>query len=49
MDKQAEHRYLRVQSLTKRELDLREEYEAMNDLLRKADQMDREGVKTPTV
>ena len=43
MDKQAEHRYLRVQSLTNRELSLREEYEAMQDLLRKADQMDKQG------
>ena len=40
MDKQAEHRYLRVQSLTKREMSLQEEYDAIQDMLRKADKMD---------
>ena len=40
MDKQAEHRYMRVQSLTSRELSLREEHEAMRDLLLKADRLD---------
>ena len=43
MDKQAEHRYLRVQSLTTRELSLQEEYEAIQDMLRKADQYDKDG------
>ena len=40
MDKQAEHRYLRVQSLTNRELSIREEYDAINDMLRNAEAMD---------
>lgn len=40
MDKQAEHRYLRVQSLTNREMSIREEYDAIQDMLRKADAMD---------
>ena len=35
MDKQAEHRYLRVQSLTSRELSMKEEYDAIQDMLRK--------------
>ena len=42
MDKQSEHRYMRVQSLTSRELSLKEEHEAIRDLLFKAEQMDRE-------
>lgn len=40
MDKQAEHRYMRVQSVTNRELNLQEEHEAISDLLRKADILD---------
>lgn len=40
MDKQAEHRYLRVQSLTNRELSISEEYDAINDMLRNAEAMD---------
>jgi chaperonin cofactor prefoldin len=47
MDKQAEHRYLRVQSLTSRELSLKEEYDAIQDMLRKADKMDFENVPVP--
>ena len=42
MDKQAEHRYLRVQSLTSRELSLQEEYDAIQDMLRKADQQEND-------
>jgi hypothetical protein len=33
MDKQAEHRYMRVQSLTTRELSLKEEHEAIREML----------------
>jgi chaperonin cofactor prefoldin len=43
MDKQAEHRYLRVQSLTNREMSLKDEYDAIQDMLRKADQQEKEG------
>jgi hypothetical protein len=42
MDKQAEHRYMRVQSLTSRELSLKEEHDAIREMLLKADQMDQE-------
>ena len=41
MDKQAEHRYMRVQSLTARELSLQEEHDAIRDMLLKADSEDR--------
>jgi len=43
MDKQAEHRYMRVQSLTTRELSLKEEYDAIQDMLRKADEREKGG------
>lgn len=46
MDKQAEHRYMRVQSLSTRELSLQEEYEAIQSMLLKADDMDA-GVNVP--
>lgn len=42
MDKQAEHRYMRVQSLTNRELSLKEEHDAIRDMLLKADRMDQD-------
>ena len=37
MDKQAEHRYMRVQSLTNREMSLQDEYDAIQAMLRKAE------------
>jgi hypothetical protein len=40
MDKQAEHRFMRVQSLTARELSIREEHDAIRDMLLKADRED---------
>lgn len=40
MDKQAEHRYMRVQSLSTRELSLQEEYDAIQSMLLKAEKMD---------
>jgi hypothetical protein len=42
MDKQAEHRYMRVQSLTTRELSLKEEHEAMREMLMRAEQSDKQ-------
>jgi hypothetical protein len=45
MDKQAEHRYMRVQSLTNRELSLKEEHEAMREMLLKADKLDDGSLK----
>ncbi len=48
MDKQAEHRYMRVQSLSTRELSLQEEYDAIQSMLLKADKMDAgENVPVP--
>ena len=47
MDKQAEHRYMRVQSLTTRELSLKEEHEAIREMLmrtEKADQLEYQPV-----
>lgn len=41
MDKQAEHRYMRVQSLTARELSLKEEHETMREMLLKAERNER--------
>jgi hypothetical protein len=41
MDKQAEHRYMRVQSLTARELSLQEEHDAIREMLLKADSEDQ--------
>lgn len=40
MDKQAEHRYMRVQSLTARELSLKEEHDTMRAMLLKAERND---------
>ena len=37
MDKQAEHRYMRVQSLTSRELSIKEEHDAIRDMLNRAE------------
>ena len=37
MDKQAEHRFMRVQSLTAREMSVKEEHDAIRDMLLKAD------------
>ncbi len=45
MDKQAEHRYMRVQSLTNRELSLKEEHDAMRELLLRADRLDDGSLK----
>lgn len=39
MDKQAEHRFLRVQSLTQRELSIQEEREAIREMLSRPDPM----------
>ncbi len=47
LDKQAEHRYLRVQSLTNRELSLKEEYDAMHALLAAADDQEPTSVPLP--
>jgi chaperonin cofactor prefoldin len=40
MDKQAEHRYMRVQSLSTREHSLKEEYDAIQAMLLKAEELD---------